>query len=114
MEDPATTSHNRILARDAALRKLDRLTAGVAVSAFGAVGLLAALGALTIPGTSPSSAGTSTCVSTIRQSGTTNSDDETSGETSSAETSIQAPSCTVSSSTSAAVVVSGGSHPLKP
>lgn len=114
MQEQATTLHNKILARGAALRKLDRLTAGVAVSAFGAVGLFGALGALTIPGTSPSSAGASTCVSTIRQSGTTNSDDETSSETSSAETSIQAPSCTVSSSTSAAVVVSGGSHPLKP
>lgn len=114
MEDPPTTRHNRILARDAALRKLDRLTAGVAVSAFGAVGLLAALGALTIPGTSPSAVGGITCASTIRPSDSTNSDSETSDETSSAATSIQVPSCTVSSSTGTAVAVSGGSHPLKP
>lgn len=106
--------HDRILARSAALRKLDRITAGVAVSAFGSVGLLGALGALTVPGTSPSAAAPITCASTITVSGAPHSEDSTSDDSGSVSTSVQASSCTVSSSTGTAVAVTGGSHAVKP
>jgi len=103
---------SRIRARDAALRKLDRLTTGVAVSAFAGVGLLGTLIALTAPGASPVGSATPNCASTST-AGATNPDDAASDDSSAAATSIQTSSCKVSSPSGAAVVVTGGSHPVK-
>ena len=50
--------NRRILARNAALKKLDQLTAGVVVSAFAGVGLLGLVAALKLPGTSTSAPST--------------------------------------------------------
>jgi hypothetical protein len=55
--------HLRATARDAALRKLNRLTAGVAVGALAGVGGLAVVSAETIPGTSTSTATAATATS---------------------------------------------------
>jgi hypothetical protein len=100
-----------VAARAAGMRKLDRLTAGVAVSAFAGVGLLGALGAFTIPGTS-SSHGLATCVPSTTTSTTTESDETNSDDDSTSPSSTGlAPSCVVNSSTGAGVAVSGGSPP---
>jgi hypothetical protein len=113
MQDQAKSLNKRILARNAALRKLDRLTAGVAVSAFVGVGLLGLVGAMNLPGASTSVAGTTTCTSPNSAPGATSSDDATTDDEHVASTSIQTPSCTATSSTAPAVAVSGGSHPVK-
>ena len=82
--------HGRAAARDAALRKLNRLTAGVAVGALAGVGGLAVVSAETIPGTStPASTATTTSPS-------------------SAPVALQ-PSSGVTSSSSPPHVVTGGS-----
>ena len=99
-----------VRARTAGVRKLNHLTAGVAISAFAGVGLIGALGALTIPGTS-SSHGLATCVPTITTPTTTESDETNSDDSASPSSTGLAPSCTVNSSTSTGVAVSGGSHP---
>jgi hypothetical protein len=83
--------HARAAARDAALRKLNRLTAGVAVGALAGVSGLAVVSAETIAGTS-----TPTPTAT------------TSSPTSSAPVALQ-PSSGVTSSSSPPHVVTGGS-----
>src|ERR1700693_2055313 len=97
-------------ARTAGVRRLNHLTAGVAISAFASVGLLGALGALTIPGTS-STHGLATCVPTITTPTTTESDETNSDDSASPSSTGLAPSCAVNSSTRTGVAVSGGSHP---
>jgi hypothetical protein len=87
------TTHDRVRARDAAMRLLNRLTTGAAVSALIGVGLFGAVSAYTIPGTTTSSAaGTSTT--------------STSTSTSSG---LQSSTTPVTSSSSSGVAVSGGS-----
>jgi hypothetical protein len=88
-----TASHtvSRIQTRNAAMRMLNRLTAGVAFTAVAGVGLLGAVSAHTIPGT-PTSSTTSASVGT--------------GSTSAG---VQSSSTSVSQSSSSAVAVSGGS-----
>jgi hypothetical protein len=55
------TTQDRVRARDAAIRLLNRLTTGAAASAVIGVGLFGAVSAYTIPGTNTSStAGAST------------------------------------------------------
>ena len=91
----------RILARDAATRTLNRLTAGLAFGAVAGVGLLGAVSAYTIPGTAATSSGAT--ASTATSSGTTSSSTGTSS------TGLQASPTPVSSSSSSGVAVSGGS-----
>ena len=87
------TIQDRVRARDAAMRVLNRLTAGAAVSAVVGVGLLGAISAHTIPGTaSTSTASTSTA---------TTSTSSSSG--------LQTSTTPVTSSSSSGVAVSGGS-----
>jgi hypothetical protein len=64
-------TQSRMHARDAGLRLLNRLTTGIALAAVGALGVLTAVSAYTIPGTTttPSSAATSSA-STITPSTT--------------------------------------------
>lgn len=109
MQDEAVIQ-KMVAARAAGVRKLDHLTAGVAVSAFAGVGLLGALGAFSIPGTS-SSHGLATCVPSITTSTTTESDETSSDDSASQSGGGLAPSCVVNSSGSTGVAVSGGSHP---
>ena len=89
------TTQDRVRARDAAMRLLNRLTTGAAVSALIGVGLFGAVSAYTIPGsTTSSTAGTSTTSSS------------TSTSTSSG---LQSSTTPVTSSSSSGVAVSGGS-----
>ena len=99
-----------VAARTAGVRKLDHLTAGVAISAFAGVGLLGALGAFTLPGAS-SSHGLAACVPAITATTTTESDETNSDDSTSPSSSGLAPSCVVNSSTGTGVAISGGSHP---
>ena len=91
------TTQERVRARDAAMRLLNRLTTGAAVSAVIGVGLFGAVSAYTIPGTKTSS------TATASTSTTTSS---TSTSTSSGLVSSTTP---VTSSSSSGVAVSGGS-----
>jgi hypothetical protein len=84
----------RVLARDGALRMLNRLTAGVAFAAIAGVGLLGVVSAQTIPGVSTSGQPSTTSASTA---------------TSSTSTGVQSSSTSVSTSSSSGVAVSGGS-----
>ena len=68
MENKNTTD-KRIQARDSATRMLNRLTAGLAFGAVAGVGILGALSAYTIPGTTSTSSGAT--ASTATSSGTT-------------------------------------------
>ena len=89
----------RVRARDAALRLLNRLTTGAAVSALVGVGLFGAVSAHTIPG----AASTATASSSTS---TTSSSSSTSTSTSSG---LQPSTTPVTSSSSSGVAVSGGS-----
>jgi hypothetical protein len=91
------TTQDRVRARDAAMRLLNRLTTGAALSAVIGVGLFGAVSAYTIPGTQTSStAGTST---TSTASSTTTS----------TSSGLQSSTTPVTSSSSSGVAVSGGS-----
>jgi hypothetical protein len=91
------TTQDRVRARDAAMRLLNRLTTGAAVSAVIGVGLFGAVSAYTIPGTKTSStAGVSP----------TSIASSTSTSTSSG---LQSSTTPVTSSSSSGVAVSGGS-----
>jgi hypothetical protein len=95
--EPKDTTQDRVRARDAAMRLLNRLTTGAAVSALIGVGLFGAVSASTIPGTTTgSTAGTST----------TSTSSSTSTSTSSG---LQSSTTPVTSSSSSGVAVSGGS-----
>src|ERR1700693_6384147 len=97
------TIQDRVRARDAALRLLNRLTTGAAISALVGVGVLGAVSAHTIPGaTSTSTASTST---TSSSSPSTSS----SSSTSTSSSGLQSSSTPVTSSSSSGVAVSGGS-----
>jgi len=91
-------TQSRIRSRDAALRLLNRLTTGIALGAITALGVLSAVSAYTIPGTtpttttSPASASSSSSASTL------------------APSSLQSSTTPITSSSSPPVVVSGGSH----
>jgi hypothetical protein len=89
--EPEETTQARVRARDAAMRLLNRLTTGAAVSALVGVGLFAAISAQTIPGT----ASTSTTSSSTSASSTSSG--------------LQSSTTPVSSSSSSGVAVSGGS-----
>jgi hypothetical protein len=84
----------RMRARDAAMRQLDRITMGVAFAAIAGVGVLTAVSAYSIPGTSSSSLTATTSTST----------------SSSTSSGLQSSSTGVTSSSGSAVAVSGGSH----
>ena len=87
------TIQDRVRARDAAMRLLHRLTTGAAVTALVGVGVLGAISAHTIPGTSTTSTATTatTATSTSSSSG------------------LQSSTTPVTSSSSSGVAVSGGS-----
>jgi hypothetical protein len=87
-------TNGRIHARDAATRMLHRLTAGLAFGAIAGVGILGAVSASTIPGTTATSSGAT--ASTSMPSSTTS-------------TGVPASPTPVSSSSGSGVVVSGGS-----
>ena len=93
MENDNSTD-KRIRARDAASRTLNRLTAGLAFGAVAGVGILGAVSAATIPGTTAASMGAT--ASTVTASGTPS-------------TGLHASPTPVTSSSSSGVVVSGGS-----
>ncbi len=90
--DTTETIQARVRARDAAIRLLNRLTTGAAISAIIGVGLFGAISANTIPGT------TTAATATASSSSTTS--------TSSGLASSTTP---VTSSSSSGVAVSGGS-----
>jgi hypothetical protein len=91
------TTRDRVRARDAAMRLLNRLTTGAAVSALVGVGLFGAVSAYTIPGTKTSS----TAVASTTATSTSTSTSTSSG--------LQTSTTPVTSSTSSGVAVSGGS-----
>lgn len=91
------TTQDRVRARDAAMRLLNRLTTGAAVSALVGVAALGAISAHTVPGMTASSSATSTTSSSSSSSTST-----TSG--------LQTSTTPVSSSSSSGVAVSGGSR----
>jgi len=100
MDQTPVTQQTRIREREAAFRLLNRITTGIA---FGSVGAVAALGivtANTIPGTpwSSQTAGASTSSAVASSASGTSS-------------SGTASSSGVTSTSSQAVAVSGGSHP---
>ncbi|MEP6753557.1 MAG: hypothetical protein ABI959_12500 [Candidatus Dormiibacterota bacterium] len=99
MENKNATDQ-RIQARDSATRRLNRLTAGLAFGALAGVGILGAVSAYTIPGTTPTSSGAT--ASTGTSSGTTSTSTGTSSG-------LQASPTPVSSSSGSGVAVSGGS-----
>ena len=92
------TTQARVRARDAAMRLLNRLTTGAAVSALVGVGLFAAISAQTIPGTSSGATASSSTSSYA-----------TSTSTSSSSSGLQSSTTPVTSSSSSGVAVSGGS-----
>jgi hypothetical protein len=91
----------RIQARDSATRMLNRLTAGLAFGAVAGVGILGAVSAYNMPGTTSTSTGAT--ASTATSSGTTST------STGSTSTGLQASPTPVSSSSGSGVAVSGGS-----
>jgi hypothetical protein len=97
------TVQDRVRARDGAMRLLNRMTTGAAVSALVGVGVLGAVSAHTIPGaTSTSTASTSTASASITSSSTSSS-------TSTSSSGLQSSTTPVTSSSSSGVAVSGGS-----
>jgi hypothetical protein len=90
------TTQDRVRARDAAMRLLNRLTTGAAVSALIGVGLFGAVSAYTIPGTKTSSTAGASTTSTSSSSTSTSSG-------------LQSSTTPVTSSSSSGVAVSGGS-----
>ena len=97
MENVKTTDA-RIQARDAALRLLNRLTAGVAFAAVAGVGILGLVSAETYPGNSSSTTSTTSTTTT----GSTTSTSATTGG-------LRSTSTPTSSSSGGGVAVSGGS-----
>ena len=96
---------NRIEARDAALRLLNRLTFWAGAAALAAVGVFATVSAATIPGTSSTSSQGSSTAST-----STSSNDQSSSS-SAASSTLQTSSGGVSSSSSGSgMVATGASH----
>ncbi len=93
------TTQDRVQARDAAMRLLNRLTTGAALSALIGVGLFGAVSAYTIPGTKASS--TATASTSATASSSTSSTSTSSG--------LQSSTTPVTSSSSSGVAVSGGS-----
>jgi hypothetical protein len=89
------TTDIRIRARNVATRMLNRLTAGVGISAITGVAVLGAVSAYTIPG-----------IVSYTQGATASTSTSTSSSSSS---SLQSSSTAVSSSSSSGVAVSGGS-----
>lgn len=95
MERNLDGPHARIKARDAAMRLMNRLTAGVAFAAIGGVGVFGLVSAHTVPSVSISTTtGTTTTTTTTG---------------SSSSSSVQASSSSVKSTTKSGVTVSGGS-----
>jgi hypothetical protein len=89
------TTQARVRARDAAMRLLNRLTTGAAISAVVGVGLFGAIGANTIPGTTTSSSTSSTSASSSSSTSTSSG--------------LATSTTPVTSSSSSGVAVSGGS-----
>jgi hypothetical protein len=86
------TTQDRVRARDAAMRLLNRLTTGAAVSAVIGVGLFGAVSAYTIPGTASTSTSTAS-----------------SSSSASSSPGLQTSTTPVNSSSSSGVAISGGS-----
>jgi len=91
------TTQDRVRARDAAMRLLNRLTTGAAVSALVGVGLFGAVSAYTIPGSKTNSTATASTTSTSSSTSTSTS------------SGLQSSTSPVTSSSSSGVAVSGGS-----
>jgi hypothetical protein len=91
-------TQSRIRTRDAALRLLNRLTTGMALGAIAALGVLSAVSAYTIPGTT---AATTTTPASTSSSSTASTF---------APSSLQSSTTPITPSSSPPVVVSGGSH----
>jgi len=94
-QDMDRLTQSRMLARDAGLRLLNRLTTGIALAAVAALGVLTAVSAYSNPGTTttPSSAATSSSsASTFTPSG------------------LQSSTTPTTSSSGTPVAVSGGSR----
>jgi hypothetical protein len=94
-------------ARDAALRRLNRLTAGAGIAAVAGLGIFTAVGAATIPGT-PDTATSSTSTSTPSDSSSSGDSTSQSSSSSSSGSTIQ-PSTGVSRSSGRSHAVSGAS-----
>ena len=90
----------KVNARDAALRLMNRLTAGVVFGAVAGLGLAGYTAAATHPGSTTSSSATSTSSASASTT--------TSGSASSS-TGLQSPSTSVGSTSSSGHTVSGGS-----
>jgi hypothetical protein len=93
-----TNTKGRIQARDAAMRLLNRITVGVAFGAVAGVGLLGAVSAQTVPGTTSTSSSTTSAPTSSSPA-----------STSASNPSLGSPSTPVASSSSSGVAVSGGS-----
>jgi len=93
-----TNTKGRIQARDAAMCLLNRITVGVAFGAVAGVGLLGAVSAQTVPGTTSTSSSTTSAPTSSSPA-----------STSASNPSLGSPSTPVASSSSSGVAVSGGS-----
>ena len=98
-------THSRMIARDDALRLLNRLTTGAALAALAGVGIFAAVSAATLPGTSASANQSATTAS-----GSSSAGSSSSSSASSSFSGLQPSSGLGSVSSGSGMVVSGGSH----
>ena len=99
-------THALVIKREAALRRLDSVTTGVAIAALAGVGVFAAISAATIPGTSDAQASTG---SSAGQSGAPNPASNQSNRSVASNSGFQ-PFSGRGSSSGPGMVVSGGSH----
>jgi cytoskeletal protein RodZ len=90
-------TQSKVRARDAAMRLLSRLTTGIALAAVAGVGMLTAVSAYTIPGTTPTTA-------------TTSATSSSSSSSSSASSTVPSSSTPVVASSNPPVAVTGGSR----
>jgi hypothetical protein len=96
--DTKDTTQARVRARDAAMRLLNRLTTGAAISALIGVGLFGTIGANTIRGSATTASKSAASSSTSASSASTSTSP------------VVAPSTTpIASSSGSGVAVSGGS-----
>jgi F-type H+/Na+-transporting ATPase subunit beta len=95
-------------ARDAALRRLNRLTVGAGLAAVAGLGIFSAVSAATIPGTSDT-ATSSTSTASSASSSSSDSSSQSSSSSSSTSGSTFQPSAGVSTSSGRPHAVSGAS-----
>ncbi len=95
----------RVMKREAAMQRLDRMTTGVALAALAGVGIFAAVSASTIPGTSNAQAATGASAQNSSSATGSTSVSQDPGSSSGFQ-----PLSGVGSSSGPGLVVSGGSH----